>query len=513
MGDGLNYFKFYFKWYVLLLIIISVPIVVTDVLPLYDYPNHIARLHILHLNGADPFINQYYTINWQFLPNLALELVTYPLVGLIGAESSGRVFLILTFVVISSGAFFLNYSLVKQFNVWPFLVFLFMYNKFFLFGFMSYNFSIGVFLWGFGLWIYFRDRNAILRLACFSIFTLVLLTMHLVGFGLFGLAIGGYELSRYIWKCKSNRCLPDANFWVGALQFLPAIIIFFTLSPTGDNPKNIDFELSLWTLKMRTIEIFDNLIVFYGSSLGPNLTFFIIPVLLILYFKKIIRTDNHILLPLIFMGMIYMFFPTGFLGTSWLNERLPIAVIFIISSIIITRKINLVTSKRILIGLTLFLGFYSSFLVWKWDKFDDEYNDVDVLLELIEDGSKLQTIIIYDHIDEQIFYPPILHHDSLSVIDKSIFDSNLFAFKNQQPINVTEKMKPYTFTAFRSLISVVSFNKYKDEWYKKYPGSMLLPEYDYILTYQYSLLPKNEIPVKMAHIKSQGDFDLYKVIK
>ncbi|MEI9982440.1 MAG: hypothetical protein WDN69_04025 [Aliidongia sp.] len=42
----------------------AIPIFSTVLPPILDYPNHLARMHILVEDGASPLLNQFYTVHW-----------------------------------------------------------------------------------------------------------------------------------------------------------------------------------------------------------------------------------------------------------------------------------------------------------------------------------------------------------------------------------------------------------------------------------------------------------------
>src|ERR1700712_5414672 len=50
----------------------AVPVLVVQTLPLFDYPNHLARMHIL-AHPDDAVLQRFYEIRWQLLPNLAMD--------------------------------------------------------------------------------------------------------------------------------------------------------------------------------------------------------------------------------------------------------------------------------------------------------------------------------------------------------------------------------------------------------------------------------------------------------
>jgi len=56
------------------MLLAAVPLFSTVLPPLFDYPNHLARMHLLSEGG-----NQFYAAHWEPLPNLAQDLVVPPL--------------------------------------------------------------------------------------------------------------------------------------------------------------------------------------------------------------------------------------------------------------------------------------------------------------------------------------------------------------------------------------------------------------------------------------------------
>src|SRR5271169_2005051 len=63
--------------FALLMTLLTVPLFSTVLPPLFDYPNHLARLYLLTEGG-----NAFYAVRWEPLPNLAQDLIVPPLAGL-----------------------------------------------------------------------------------------------------------------------------------------------------------------------------------------------------------------------------------------------------------------------------------------------------------------------------------------------------------------------------------------------------------------------------------------------
>ena len=58
------------------------PLLITDVPPLLDYPNHLARFVLLAAGADDPTLGPIFTPHWAIIPNLATDLIAPPLLRL-----------------------------------------------------------------------------------------------------------------------------------------------------------------------------------------------------------------------------------------------------------------------------------------------------------------------------------------------------------------------------------------------------------------------------------------------
>jgi hypothetical protein len=144
-----------------LLSFICLPVLITKTLPLYDYPSHLARLHIILNLEKSSTLKEFYAVHWAVLPNLAMEGVILPLAQIMPLEMAGKFFVIITFVLLTGGALLLHYAIFKEMSYYPFISFLFVYSEVFLFGFLGYLFGLGLFLVVFSIWILTRDYHAL----------------------------------------------------------------------------------------------------------------------------------------------------------------------------------------------------------------------------------------------------------------------------------------------------------------------------------------------------------------
>ncbi len=79
------------------------PVLLTPIPAMVDYPNHLARMYILSQNGT-PDANPYYEVAWALYPNLAMDLLVPQMARLTGVEDATRLFLLLSQLLIVGGA-------------------------------------------------------------------------------------------------------------------------------------------------------------------------------------------------------------------------------------------------------------------------------------------------------------------------------------------------------------------------------------------------------------------------
>src|SRR5438552_14923988 len=86
------------------LFLVSVsPVLMVAIPAMADYPNHLARMYVL--TAADtPEANPFYEVTRFLYPNLAMDLLVPPLARLLGVELATKVFLLVSQILIVSGA-------------------------------------------------------------------------------------------------------------------------------------------------------------------------------------------------------------------------------------------------------------------------------------------------------------------------------------------------------------------------------------------------------------------------
>ena len=211
-------------WTVAGLALALVPIFVSTIPPLADYPNHLARVHILSYLETVPELANYYRDVTSAQPNLAFDIVVALLSRVMPLETAGRVFLALTIMAMVGGAFALHRACHAgaSASVWPLLSLFFVYNRLFLWGFVGYLFTLGCAMGAFAAWIALR-RRPVIRLTTGTVLATLIYLGHLYAFGVYALCIAGYELT-LMWDRRHELRTAILNAASAAAQFVPLYI-------------------------------------------------------------------------------------------------------------------------------------------------------------------------------------------------------------------------------------------------------------------------------------------------
>jgi hypothetical protein len=121
----------------------------------------------------------------------------------------------------------LSFSFFARLTVWPALALPVLYNHAFAWGFLNFNFGIGLTLVSFALWIRLRQWNGMGRFAALLCLSALLYLTHMLAFGAFAVVLSAHSLSAVYAKNGPNAAaisremiLVTAPFILGFLVYL-----------------------------------------------------------------------------------------------------------------------------------------------------------------------------------------------------------------------------------------------------------------------------------------------------
>jgi hypothetical protein len=165
--------------------------------PLTDLGGHLGRYAIQVDAGRSADLRQWYSFQWDLLPNLGVDLLVHWLAPLLGLERALTIIVMAIPVIQVAG--FLMLARVVHGRVTPFTLFALplAYGYPFQFGFVNFTLSVGLATCALALWIALGARGWVrLRWLLFMPIAQLLWVCHLVGWALFCIFAAANEVAK-----------------------------------------------------------------------------------------------------------------------------------------------------------------------------------------------------------------------------------------------------------------------------------------------------------------------------
>jgi hypothetical protein len=148
----------YYILFAAVLALLIFPIWTVSVMPWSDFGDHMARVYILHHYGDVPVFRQYYEIERLPLPNLAIDLIVTPMLGVVNPYLAAKLFVTLSVVVFAIAVHGFGRTVHGAPTWLAIATAFFFYNSLLLYGFVNYSWSLALFLLAASAWLKF-DRG------------------------------------------------------------------------------------------------------------------------------------------------------------------------------------------------------------------------------------------------------------------------------------------------------------------------------------------------------------------
>jgi hypothetical protein len=415
--------------FIVLIVGALVPVLLVRVAPLADFVNHLSRMHVIAVAGHDAWLDAFYRIDWQVLPNLAMDLVVPTLARISNVYFAGQMFLIAVILLIVTGPIAIQYALGRRLNAFPMVGFLFIYNGVFLTGLVNYLAGVGIGLWGLAAWIMLRERTPILRMVVSTLIIMSLFFCHLSAVGLYGIAIGSYEL--WDWNQRGRRFdrRMIVDFLCLALPALP-ILPLLMMSPTWGLAQ--EFE---WSSQSK-IDGLMTVIRNYDDSLDLGLLG-LAGVAFVWGLQRGLVRFHPAALPYLLISIVtYMLLPNVLFGSYMGDQRLAIA--FVVTLIGFGR---FETSDRMI--RVAFLAMLVSFSTIRfadvgahWVHLARIYEQFREALTAVPRGSKILVAYADVEVSADADRDALSHAACLGIIERSALVSTAFTVKGKQVMTV-----------------------------------------------------------------------------
>ncbi len=408
--------------FALLLVLAAVPPFSTVLPPLVDYPNHLARMHLL-VEGGKAF----YAVRWAALPNLAEDLIVPPLVPLVPLETAGKLFLVMIFALMAAGAVWLNRCATGGWQLWPLLAFLLLYNRILLWGFLNYLFGIGVALVGAAAWLALEGRRWWLRVLASSLVALACFLSHIAAFGFYALVILGVEIVPAWGEFRARQwTMLGRRIRMAAPQFvLPAVL--FLGGPQDVTGETVSYA-GVWRKVDLLFSVFDN----YNRAFDVTCFVLFLGLLGGLVWKKWLRLDPRLGCACGIVFAAYLLLPSQMSGGSGADRRLPTAVFLLLVAASAPRFPSRRIATAIGVAAAALLIVRMAAIEHVWHAADRVYTADLAGIDLLPRGARLAVAQ-----PEGLFHVtriPEVHLATLAIARRDAFVPTLFAIPGQQPV-------------------------------------------------------------------------------
>jgi len=128
------------------------PTILVAIPAMEDYLDHLSRMYVLAAARTDD-PNPFYQVSWALYPYLAMDVIV-PLLGrATSMESAMKIFFLTSQLIVISGAIALECSVKGRHVFSGFAALLTIHSMPFSFGFVNFEFGVGIALWGIASWI------------------------------------------------------------------------------------------------------------------------------------------------------------------------------------------------------------------------------------------------------------------------------------------------------------------------------------------------------------------------
>lgn len=412
--------------FVSLLVLASLPLWPGEMLPLLDYPNHLARMYLLAHLAEQPGLQQFYEVVWRPLPNLAMDAVVPWLARLVPLALAGKLFVLATFFLIAGGVAVLQRCLFGVWSVWSCLAFLLLYNRLLLWGFLGYLFGAGLALWAFAAWIALNRRGSATRVVLGCLAALLLYFAHLMALGLYGVVVLGFEAGLLL-RHRPPLTAALRALAVAGIPFLPPLALMVLGSGAAEGSvlfaqpgRKLDLIFSVFDDYNRPFDVACFLLALGGLGLC--------------FARRWVSLAPAMAAPLVLLGLVYLAMPSQLFTAQGADRRVPLMLFLLLiagSSWSVPRPR---LARSVLAGALLLFLLRLAVVAASWQSSGRIYATLLAGLDAVPPGSRIA--VAFPEGAVNVEKTPLAHLAVIAIARRQAFVPTLFAYPTQQPVAI-----------------------------------------------------------------------------
>lgn len=399
--------------------------------------------------ASDPFLSRYYSIHWQIIPNLAMDIIVPPLIHYFNLFLASKIFTFMFMGLMLTGPLAIQKSLFGRLSVWPLVSFVFIFNWIFMYGFTNFLFGVGVALWAIAAWIALRERHPALRFFVSLLFSLVLFISHLHALGLYGLTIFSYE----IWRRREHRPRAPVRVLIVDL-FVFCVPFMMMLALLAASSTASSAGVTRWVFLWKFDALFYALKNFWTPldlAIGAG------AVIGVFWagWKGLIEVHRVAWYVLAASTLVFLGMPFKILGSSFADSRLPIAMLFILIGMVRWRALQPWSSAIFcaVVGVVSIVRF--AVVAFAWHYLAGVYADFEKSFQVIPPGSKIFTTRKAEKGMRQTYADLFIHIPVLAMAERSSLET--LAFTDPAKTVLVTKPEFRSIVAYEGLPPLIEF--------------------------------------------------------
>ncbi|MGI9500710.1 MAG: hypothetical protein ACR2P3_11765, partial [Geminicoccaceae bacterium] len=429
--------------FVLVATVITAPLAVIDTPLLADYPNHVARMHVIGNVDNDFLLAERYAIHFEFIPNIIMDLMVPWLTRMIPLDIAARIFLAACLVSTLASVAWLHRVLFNQWSFYSLVAALFAYHGSMMAGMANFSLGIGLVPAALAVWIRIRGARPAWRLLIGSLIALGLFFCHLVAVGAYGLLVFGFELAYAFDRKGRQAAAPEAARDIavaGATGLLP-LFLFSRLifgGEGGSATAGLVFGNAAWKLKALLAPLAN-----YNLPLDLLSFALIAGLALVAWRTGRLEVERRMVPGLTLLAITFVLAPKALWTGGVFDQRL--AILLALMLVACTRFNAPSGPLRLLLPamLALLLAVRIGVVTSAWIDHRADLAEMRRAIEMVGPGSRI--LVARPDKDAGHRQAParhrVFHHavqltslPALAVIEKSAFVSTLYALPGQQPL-------------------------------------------------------------------------------
>jgi hypothetical protein len=369
--------------------ILVAPLLVVDVPPLLDYPNHLARAYILASLPGDPALARFYAPRWSVIPNLALDLIAPPLMRMLPVYLVGRLLIGSAVLLPTLGCIAYNTALGGRW--WGLGAGLVAFNLCLLSGFLNFEISLGLALLLAATWLRWRGRHPWRAIIVAMAGAPLLFACHLMGLVFFGVLLGGAEVMRAgseapvlerRWRVPFGswcaRMIPRAGV-LGLVFAVPAVL--YSRSALHQLGGDAGF-LPLGAKLLQLPATFTN----YDIRLDLAAAIVSVGVPALCLVLRIGTVPGRAAVPMVLLLAAFLGAPFVWKGTQSLDTRFGIMLAFMLFAGFVPARWPSAFRSFVIVALTVLFAARMGLLATAWAAHRGDLADVRRVLQPVEPG-------------------------------------------------------------------------------------------------------------------------------